>query len=1133
MFVERGCAVCGWLVNAQKLTSLSEYKGSLELLVQNGVTRKERFQREDPIEEYEGPILAENCTDICVDCETYLNNRVVPKFALCRHNWVGPVPVQLQGLQVNSGRVRMSANAVMFSQPVLSIYNKLPPSRAEMNEVLAFVFTGSSAPTQGDFDRTPMLVRRQKVLDALEWLKLNHEGYTDLEISKENLDSYEERGIPVVVDYRRTNREVHDSVPAGATAVNEVPEEQGTSTGVCTFAVHGLTGAEYSTASMTTIKAVALQHLTHQGKMLGIGRSADPVSMYDNVGVYPGMFPLVIFLMAKVVSGHPTHHAKQGDMSRKKSLLMYHDKRFQMDTYFPMVAFNHEQLKAASTGSKLLAKRPKFAAISRRLSAVKPDVAEDIANRLSKDLDAVAGHVMGSVTTKKYMRNEIWSTIAFFNTPSGPPYSPLTYGDLGGELAIPTGNTRKDHEPRFQVLLEGSFDILKIVIGQSFLAVLRRRPAPPLNLLQMANAHPPTWNPTLTLPLAPPVLCSSNQCVEPCRGCHKRREWWTYYRQEVDDLLALKKDWKGIKRKKKLAFKIRRDRKGCLTRTNVCRARFPRDRCNTDVTSMLSGTAVKAVVAYISDYIAKLSLKSYQMFASVYHVFEKNSEMLGGNWEEKDTARHLMRKMVNSMSSKMEIGSPMASMYLLGHPDHYASHKYVTFWWKAYVLFVRSFWLTETGFRDSDDEEAHEKVPIGKQDGIFVATSGVDDYRYRPVVYNNVTLYEWIQCSEKKARNQKERIEFEDELRLAKYMKADYYRAAIRRLEEEGNVSARESSAQSQEEEDISDWETDDEDEVIVNKQAELDSRRKPTRHAFIPAHPLFLSHAVSCDFSRLNTIIPNFIGGAIPRSDKGDRSFYCLTMMTLFKPWRSPADLKDSESTWDQIFNEHDFTPRQNELMRNFNVRYECNDARDDHFTTMKKKMAAAEAAGSTVFTTNIMGVKDDFAADLNEFDYGSDDEEMAADITDEQKGPRTLKLLAQAKEMKSILQNCGWLADTEHAEDVLPDDIDVLLPPFKRRTEWNNIVKHQRAQLIANKLADMPPVADLQNRRLQVENNAHAEGVTSIVTRFKLNLEQERAFRIVADHASTPQRMPLRMYLGGMGWNWQVAVFKIPRES
>ncbi|KAJ7934720.1 hypothetical protein B0H13DRAFT_1543623, partial [Mycena leptocephala] len=112
--------------------------------------------------------------------------------------------------------------------------------------------------------------------------------------------------------------------------------------------------------------------------------------------------------------------------------------------------------------------------------------------------------------------------------------------------------------------------------------------------------------------------------------------------------------------------------KGCLTKTGVCKARFPREvylasemaddghidvrhlepmlntvnpiltflnRCNTDVSSMLSGTAVKAVVSYISDYISKLSLKSYQMFASVYDVFQKNSEMSGGSARDKDNAR--------------------------------------------------------------------------------------------------------------------------------------------------------------------------------------------------------------------------------------------------------------------------------------------------------------------------------------------------------------------------------------------------------------------------------------------------------------------------------------------------------------
>jgi hypothetical protein len=68
------------------------------------------------------------------------------------------------------------------------------------------------------------------------------------------------------------------------------------------------------------------------------------------------------------------------------------------------------------------------------------------------------------------------------------------------------------------------------------------------------------------------------------------------------------------------------------------------------------------------------------------------------------------------------------------------------------------------------------------------------------------------------------------------------------------------------------------------------------------------------------------------------------MTMLTLFKPWRSPSDLKDMISTWDQAFKEHIFTDRQTQLMRNFDVRYECNDARDDHFAQMRKKIEGSK---------------------------------------------------------------------------------------------------------------------------------------------------------------------------------------------
>ena len=233
-FVEAGCAVCGCLVRQRQLSPLENFREFLHLLERPGVTRRERIFSSDPFEELSGPILAEGCDKICVDCETALVNKKVPKNALALHNWVGEVPPQLRDLtfaerimiarvrhnrcviRVNSGRMKMNANVIMFSQPVLKVYNKLPPSRDEMHEILAFIFTGSAHPTQEDFDRTPLLVRRCKVLAALEWLKLNHELYIDLEISRENLETYAERDIPVTVDFRRTNPEPEDSVPLSA-----------------------------------------------------------------------------------------------------------------------------------------------------------------------------------------------------------------------------------------------------------------------------------------------------------------------------------------------------------------------------------------------------------------------------------------------------------------------------------------------------------------------------------------------------------------------------------------------------------------------------------------------------------------------------------------------------------------------------------------------------------------------------------------------------------------------------------------------------------------------------------------------------------------------------------------------------
>ena len=101
---------------------------------------------------------------------------------------------------------------------------------------------------------------------------------------------------------------------------------------------------------------------------------------------------------------------------------------------------------------------------------------------------------------------------------------------------------------------------------------------------------------------------------------------------------------------------------------------------NTDVTSLLSGTAIKAVVAYISDYICKPALKTYLIFEAVKSVFDRNSEMLGGPLDRKEKAHRLFTQIFNNLTSKMEIGGSMASMYLLKNPDQYTNHKFRTFY---------------------------------------------------------------------------------------------------------------------------------------------------------------------------------------------------------------------------------------------------------------------------------------------------------------------------------------------------------------------------------------------------------------------------------------------------------------------
>ncbi|KAI0038189.1 hypothetical protein FA95DRAFT_1505980, partial [Auriscalpium vulgare] len=221
-------------------------------------------------------------------------------------------------------------------------------------------------------------------------------------------------------------------------AVNKSAEdEEGTAEGECPFILHTLTGTELEKKSGTQLKALALQYINStNGLVLGLGHNDTPESTYDNPQLYPQAFPW-LFPYGLGGIGNENGYSKISDSARKRALLMYHDKRFQLEPLFPLIAFNHEQIKRTNTGGYLLTQKATFPDIARRLLSVNEVVLNDMIQRMVEgefetangdaekecfaiinDLDHVAQHVQGSRTNNKYKRNELWALMSYIGAPT-------------------------------------------------------------------------------------------------------------------------------------------------------------------------------------------------------------------------------------------------------------------------------------------------------------------------------------------------------------------------------------------------------------------------------------------------------------------------------------------------------------------------------------------------------------------------------------------------------------------------------------------------------------------------------------------------------------------------------------------
>ncbi|KAK0431125.1 hypothetical protein EV421DRAFT_1893411 [Armillaria borealis] len=775
----------------------------------------------------------------------------MPEHALARGTWLGEVPPVLQDLtfmekmliarmrhtcafvQISTGMRKMKANVIAFENPTPKIYDILPPPIEDIQEVMAILFTGPAKPTLDDFKRTPVLVRRNPVFKALNWLRLNHDM------------------PPVSVEYkeRLTNK-----TPKGIS--------DGVEDGECPF-------IDLETMTSTAMKS----------RVLAVGQSAHSKSIWNNPHLYPKLFPW-LFPYGKGGIGDTMF----SDDKHKRLLMMYHDKRFQRDPTFAFVAFSHIQVKASTSGTFLLADRKNFQAITQWLMNV--NQSHIACYQIIRDLDHVAG---------KYMNNEIWSLIADKGAPSW--YITLSPVDNQHPLdkhfiEIPL----LDHKQR-QSAAAWFFNFLVNLFIEEFLGCFYGNTSGYYGTVEQQGALSPqetkiinwleachtgdffldskqeVWaavderskngdyvDPTLKLPAPPPPCCTAVH--DNCPKCDDTKHWENEFRAEVDDLVICSNvhDCERARFPRKLYSTTEVDvDSGSL---NIKKQLTYVMRCNTDVTSLSSGTAIKAIVLYISNYITKSSLKTHVVFDVICDIFAKSTDVLQSHLPEKEKARRLIGKIVNLLAVKLELRAPMLAMYLLGHPDHYTDHKFIPLYWTNFVNEVRKFWTPS-----NEDSEGSDNMIIVRQGGELHGFSPVMDYTLCNRELDHLCLYDWVhlckqvqKCKSKKARD-------------ADTISNDY-------------TNNRDDDA-----------------------QEDMPTHKIPkNRYFFLDEHPFKKTHYLQ-KRKENEYLILNFVGGTLPRRDGGDREYYCCTMLTLFKPWRSSADLKESVQNWHEAFESYAFS--------------------------------------------------------------------------------------------------------------------------------------------------------------------------------------------------------------------------------
>lgn len=320
-------------------------------------------------------------------------------------------------------------------------------------------------------------------------------------------------------------------------------------------------------------------------------------------------------------------------------------------------------------------------------------------------------------------------------------------------------------------------------------------------------------------------------------------------------------------------------------------------RHNHDIKCIFSGKAAKAAMFYITDYITKMDLKTYEMLSLMSCAISSMPEQATSSPAYQ--AKMLLHKCLAQFTRQQQIHSQQAARYLRTEGDGMASHRTKPMMSAILVSNVKAIYggvglnVNEDDADNEDSEEISLRVTVD-HDGNLMATNQFHDYYYRADSLQAMNFFDFSHCVklEKKSNSPKNTIDTR------------------------GGVLA---------------------------------------RHSLLPPHKLADTHQLVEYWNEERgdgdeEFPPRVIGCSIPKPNAGIG--FAIFVLAHFKPFGLTKPLLHKGQTFEKVLETYKFSDRARGFINNWDAINECEDACDAE----RIRKRAAMSVQSQVLTKSLL---------------------------------------------------------------------------------------------------------------------------------------------------------------------------------